>query len=63
MAPTGIYDDAYYKAEWLKQGFVVQNAWFGLEGGNVVTVYAGAFADDPKQGALKLVINLSDRAL
>ncbi len=63
LAPTGIYDDAYVKAEWLKQGFSVQNAWFGIEAKNAVTIFAGSFVDDPKQGALKLVMMLGDRTL
>ena len=63
MAPTGIYDDMYVKAEWKKLGFIVQNAWFGLDSGRYVGVYAGALANDPQQGALELLVTLEDRTV
>lgn len=63
IGPTGIYDDVYVKAHWAKRGFTVQNAWFGLQDGNAVTVYAGAFEADPQQGALQLVMILPYRSL
>lgn len=59
--PTGIYDDERHKAQWFKFGFIVENAWFGLVNGNIVTVYAGAPVSDPEQGKLQINMVMPNR--
>ena len=53
-APTGIYDDEHYKAQWQAFGFNVENAWVGNVNGNRVTIFAGAPNADPAQGTLQV---------
>jgi hypothetical protein len=59
--PTGIYENENIKAQWLKQGFEVQNAWAGLVDGNQIGIWAGAYASNPDQGVLQLIIILPYR--
>lgn len=61
IAPTGIYDDERFKAQWQAFGFNVENAWFGIVNGNLVTVFAGAPNTDQQQGMLKVSLILPNR--
>jgi hypothetical protein len=61
IAPTGIYDDEKFKAQWQAFGFNVKNAWFGIVDGNLVTVFAGASSIDQQQGMLKVSMILPNR--
>lgn len=61
IEPTGIYDDERHKAQWYKFGFKVENAWFGLVNGNIVTVFAGAPISDSQQGTLQINMVMPNR--
>ncbi|MGQ0603730.1 MAG: hypothetical protein ACT4QE_18780 [Anaerolineales bacterium] len=61
VEPTGIYDDEKFKAQWQAFGFNVQNAWFGIVSGILVTVFAGAPSSDQQQGMLKVSVILPYR--
>ncbi len=53
---TGIFDGqpgAFYHAFEAK----IENPWKGIVNGNRVTVFAGAWADDPSQGFIALMID------
>lgn len=56
--PTGIHDDTLVKAQLGKEGFDVQNAWFGILGDRQVWAYAGASRSDPDQGAIYVFLFL-----
>lgn len=61
IEPSGIYEDERFKAQWQAFGFNVENAWFGIVNGNLVTVFAGAPSIDQQQGMLKVSMILPDR--
>ncbi|MDW8325264.1 MAG: hypothetical protein RMK99_01755 [Anaerolineales bacterium] len=62
VVPTGIYDTEQAKATGYKYwGFKVENYWFGLVNGNIVTVFAGAPVSDPQQGKLHVNIVMPNR--
>ena len=46
--PEGVFEDGEYPSG----DYVFQNRWGGIMNGSDVSVYAGAFASDPKQGLL-----------
>lgn len=58
IAPTGIFDDERFKAQWKAFGFSVENAWFGIVNGNLVTIFAGAYTNDTERGRLQVSMML-----
>jgi hypothetical protein len=62
IPPTGIYENERTKYSGIKFEMAVKNSWFGLVGGNRVTIYAGALLDDPSQGAIMLHLMLPNRS-
>jgi hypothetical protein len=53
----------YVKPSGQKMGLDAQNAWFGLFNGLPVSIYAGALAWDPEQGAIFLFMELPKRGV
>jgi hypothetical protein len=54
--PTGIHDGILVRAQLGREGFDVQNAWFGLLPDGQVWAYAGAPESDSDQGAIHVFL-------
>jgi hypothetical protein len=54
--PTSISDDQTVKAQLGKIGYEIENAWFGNVNGHNVSIYAGAFMENPAQGVLHVYV-------